>query len=169
MNNRTTAPAPRQRCATSASRPAAAAFAAEPLEPRRHLSAGNLDPTFNGGQPLFVAPTHTGSFRTLATRPLANGQTLLAGTTSDETGSDTALVLERLNADGSLDATFGDNGRRGFSQINGEPFATFDAQNRLVVLDHLTLYRLTPDGQIDATFRGGSVPFRHIPALADFR
>lgn len=166
MDSRTTAPAHSHRCATSPFRP----DAVERLEPRRFLSAGNLDPAFNGGQPLFVGPSHAESLETLAIRPLANGQTLVAGTPSDENGVGTPLVLERLNADGSLDTTFGDGGRQVFTEIIGRPYVAFDAQDRLVALDgQRTLYRITADGRIDPGFNPSHVPFRRIPALVDLQ
>ena len=74
---------------------------------------GDLDPTFNGGAPVLLdlaksAPKTT-SFQGLA--PAPDGGIMVAGATTDDAGN-TALLLLRLSAAGSLDPSFASGGVR---------------------------------------------------------
>lgn len=68
-----------------------------------------------------------------------------------------ARSLTRLLPDGSIDASFGENGFVGFdvngySTATGVSTLTFDAQDRILLIAGNQLVRLTPDGQFDASF-----------------
>ena len=93
---------------------AACPAAMEPLEPRILLSAGDLDPTFgNGG--MVTTDTYDPSWPAddigrAVVAVQADGKLVVAGQSFD---SDTAtdFALARYNADGSLDSSFGEDGK----------------------------------------------------------
>jgi uncharacterized delta-60 repeat protein len=87
----------------------------EALEDRRLLSAGALDPTFNPrGNPPGTAHiaipygNNNGSYAVLV-QP-ASGKVVVAGLSSTLSGGSSQFALGCLNADGSLDTTFGSGG-----------------------------------------------------------
>jgi uncharacterized delta-60 repeat protein len=81
----------------------------EPLEPRRLLSAGALDPTFGGDGKVTTDLVGDLTSRAGAvTVAGADGKLLVVGTTDEPDW--THLALARLNPDGSPDRSFGDNG-----------------------------------------------------------
>ena len=77
----------------------------EPLEPRRLLSAGDLDPAFNGGNVLRIDHPSDEYLNLLG--QLSDGRLVLVGETDN---GDATAVLQRL-ADGRPDPTFGVAGR----------------------------------------------------------
>ncbi|MEO8888321.1 MAG: delta-60 repeat domain-containing protein [Jatrophihabitantaceae bacterium] len=73
----------------------------------RFNSNGTQDPTFNS--PAFhFAATPTDNASAIAVQP--NGQVVIAGTSSNITTGGAAFGLARVNANGSLDASFGTGG-----------------------------------------------------------
>src|SRR4051794_4839018 len=90
--------------------PATARPRLEVLEDRLTPSGGALDPTFGSGGAVTL-PLRAGSSSTATNTPVAvqaDGRVLaLRGVTSSPSNQ---LALTRLNANGSLDATFGTGG-----------------------------------------------------------
>ncbi|MCW5664984.1 MAG: hypothetical protein KIT35_14190 [Piscinibacter sp.] len=144
--------------------PLAYDFAAARFEPD-----GARDPGFNGGQPLQVdwigAPDH--AHRVLL-QP--DGKIVLAGiatTLYTSTTDDSAMGLVRLNADGSLDAGFGNGGRAvaEFAQLDFGYAAALQADGKLLVAGRVSqdrgdesdvgIARFNPDGTLDAGFGNG--------------
>jgi len=102
----------------------------DPLEPRRLLSAGDLDSTF-GGDGVVTTDLGSGNYAA-ATVVQPDGKILVAGSAGGD-----AIVL-RYTTSGALDSTFGNGGVARVSRGGGEYFSD------LVLL---------PDGRIVA---GGS-------------
>ena len=72
----------------------------------RFTTAGKLDPTFGGGQ--ITGPANVLG-QAVAIQP--DGKIVVAGTSTDVTGTTTqGVVVERLNANGSVDGRFGSGG-----------------------------------------------------------
>lgn len=140
---------------------------------------GSRDTGFNGGHPLQVdwigAPDR-------ATRVLLqpDGKIVLAGTATTvytPSTDDSAMALERLNADGSLDAGFGTGGRAvaEFAQLDFGQAAALQADGKIVVAGRVSANRadtsrfgaarFNPDGTLDTGFgNGGRVA---LDTLAD--
>jgi uncharacterized delta-60 repeat protein len=136
----------------------------------RYNSDGSLDTTFGiGGKattPLTLAPT--------AVALDAAGRILVAGSTG---GFPADFVVVRLNADGSLDSTFGSGGRvviavGGFSDRAAQAVAV-DAAGRIVLAgsafgdSDFALVRLEADGSLDTSFGSGGeviLPFGGVCA-----
>ena len=133
----------------------------EPLEPRTFLSAvpsGTIDPTFGkGGSALFTADRSL-DIKTVAAVALPKGKILLLGTNFIANGIDVfTTAIERLNADGSPDKTFGKNGIRLFAASTGQPFTdpraiAVDSAGRIYVAGHAGLARLKSNGSLDKSF-----------------
>ena len=135
----------------------------EPLEPRTFLSAvpsGTIDPTFGkGGSALFTAERSL-DIKTVAAVPVPKGKMLLLGTTQLHLGNDIfTAALERLNADGSPDKTFGTNGIRlladkfGTAQSFQDPRTlAVDRSGRIYIAGHTGLIRLKSNGVVDGSF-----------------
>jgi len=112
----------------------------EALEERALLTAGILDPTFGTGGLVNTNFSYTDT-NSLAVQP--NGQIVVAGV-SDTTG---VFSVARFNPDGSLDASFGNNG-----VVDSPSFAP-GSTDRAIAL------ALQPDGRIVVggdTTAGGS-------------
>jgi uncharacterized delta-60 repeat protein len=140
------------------------AFSIEPLEQRRVLAAGSLDPTFgNGG---IVTTDFLGTFAATtgaAAVTNANGKIIVVGGSSAPGGTDIAVV--RYNGDGSLDSTFGDDGHVlidvGTANA-GETDVAVQADGRIVVCGAVGEFgnadffvaRLNDDGSLDTSFDG---------------
>ena len=133
----------------------------EPLEPRTFLTAvpsGTIDPTFgHGGSALFTA-NRSLDIKTVAAMALPKGKMLLLGTNFIANGIDVfTTAIERLNADGSPDKTFGKNGIRLFAASAGQPFTdpraiAVDSAGRIYVAGHAGLARLKSNGALDKSF-----------------
>jgi uncharacterized delta-60 repeat protein len=158
---------------------AKAAPAAEVLEPRWLLAAGDLDPTFGGGDGIATAHfPGSGVVQDSAegVAVLPDGRVLLAGTTGNGSNIQDSVALARFTPQGVLDPTFnGDGNADGMvSYYLGGAVAGVDADVNAVALqadgkivvvgstrnqdgsnwDWLVM-RFNPDGSRDATFGGG--------------
>ena len=129
----------------------------------RYTTAGELDTTFgNSGAAITI-----GGSMSIA----ADDQIVVAGIVTDPNNSQTALEVERLNANGSIDTTFGNNGlaladlgtRSPFNDVvlvepDGSVLACaslFPAGRRQP--SQIALAHFTSSGTLDTTFgRGGS-------------
>jgi uncharacterized delta-60 repeat protein len=154
----------------------------EPLEPRRLLAAGDLDPTF--GQGGTVVTDVIGRAEALAAEvslATPDGKLLVAGQTRNAGGNDFALA--RYHPDGSLDRTFGDSGRV-VTDINPfDEIADADVlpDGKIVVVGttapsfyhfigggaDFAVARYTADGSLDATFGDGGIVVTSIDAADD--
>jgi uncharacterized delta-60 repeat protein len=93
----------------------------EALEDRRLLSAGDLDPTFGtGGKWLATPDTAPGFLLPADLAVQSDGKLLFAGIGLTDVGT-----VVRLNANGTLDSSFGDNGvaKSGFGPYLSNPSA----------------------------------------------
>src|SRR5262245_44142925 len=95
--------------ATPSRKRAAARLELEPLEDRR-LPSGGLDPAFAAaGQRTIPLPVGTATETASAVAVQKDAEIVLAGLTQDGITSEISVV--RLNADGTLDTSFGSGGR----------------------------------------------------------
>jgi uncharacterized delta-60 repeat protein len=130
----------------------------EALEGRAYLSAGALDPSFLNGVRLL--PSSSADYAT-AVAPQSDGKVIVAGR-NDGAVTD-GMAVARYNADGSLDTSFGQDGKVSV------PFDRGGYVNRVAVqpdgkiilaggsnLDFVVV-RLNPDGSLDTTFGNGGI------------
>ena len=143
------------------------------LEPRRLLSAGDLDPSFSGDGKAVIdlAGSSTEVANAVAVDPggTGAGRVILAGRLAGPAGNGTDFAVACLNPDGSLDTTFG--GGDGVTTIdfgfnNDEALdVAIDGGDRIVVVGttnagagsnarNFAVARLTPNGTPDGTFSG---------------
>lgn len=131
----------------------------------RFAASGALDETFGGGDGI----VHTDFFgrddvaKTLAV--VADGKFIVGGTVSTPNGP--LMVVARYNDNGSLDTTFGTDGRASVRLSGSDAFADLVVQpdGKIVVLGDtagtaetkrdLALVRFNADGSLDSTFGGG--------------
>jgi uncharacterized delta-60 repeat protein len=135
-------------------------FIAEQLESRQLLSAGQLDPTFGiVGGALFSGGSAS------ATALQANGQVIAAGNTPNPLTGVTQFALARFNADGSLDRSFGTNGRviTNLGGANQGILAVAVQKNGDIIAagffgtKDFALARYLPTGKLDKTFGSNGI------------
>lgn len=129
----------------------------ECLESRRLLVALYLDPTF-GEQGTASFPFGSGADTAELIVPLAGGQAMIAGDIDDHAG------LLRINADGSLDTTFGTGGIatdgpkidqiHDVVQLDSGKFL-FAGEALITHGQDLIVMRFNSNGTIDTSFGGG--------------
>ncbi|MBV9210223.1 MAG: hypothetical protein JOZ52_06315, partial [Acidobacteria bacterium] len=132
----------------------------------RYNSDGNLDQTFGSNGKVithFEGGYNTGSRATTAAL-LPDGKLLVAGTFKPDTGVPARFALARYNSDGSLDTTFGTNGKFSNSLGGADAFAFAHAllpDGRIVLAGYfwtashnhdIALARYNANGSLDATF-----------------
>jgi uncharacterized delta-60 repeat protein len=129
----------------------------------RYLANGALDTTFgSGGQVQFSPAPGFGASDVVLQ---ADGKILLSGVVSGGAGRGLDAVVTRLNADGSIDGSFGDGGAKLIDFAGGRNFAealALQADGKIVVAgdaadatrqdEDFALARLTSDGQLDPSF-----------------
>jgi len=135
-----------------------------------HAAPGGLDPSFGtGGRVVTDFNLSTDIANAVALQ--ADGKLVVVGTTytnNDFSGEDFAIA--RYNADGSLDASFGTNGRvttdfPGFAAVassvlvqpDGKILVAGGAYPLFVFLGNMELARYNPDGSLDAGFGDGGI------------
>ena len=135
-----------------------------------HAASGGLDPSFGvGGRVLTDFNLSTDIANAIALQ--ADGKLIVVGTTytdNDYSGEDFAIA--RYNADGSLDAGFGANGRittdfPGLAAVassvlvqpDGKILVVGGAYPLFVFLGNMELARYNPDGSLDAGFGNGGI------------
>lgn len=153
----------------------------DPLEDRRMMAAGDLDPTFGSGGIVF---TNVSSFQdsaeSIAVQP--DGKLVVAGGVFSAKGSDGgAIAVLRYNASGDLDSSFGIGGTT-ITDVNAKRFdraysvavdargtpatnphygkiyvaGTVDVGTSPGIADHaFCLLRYLPNGALDTSFGGG--------------
>lgn len=126
----------------------------------RYTTDGDLDPTFGtGGLVFFLEPDSSETMSDLVVRP--DGRILVAGQSSDFSDfSYTDMLLAQFNADGSIDNSFGTNGRVYFNlhdydyakaivlQPDGKCLVACDLNNGL----EMDLMRFNEGGSVDVSF-----------------
>jgi uncharacterized delta-60 repeat protein len=118
---------------------------------------GSLDPTF-GGDGTAVVTVGGGAAEGAADVAIQTDRKIVA-VGSTLTGSEQSFALARLNADGSLDPTFGGDGRvliGGGFQFGGG--VAIQVDGKIVAVGggsgQFALARLKPDGSLDPSFGG---------------
>lgn len=145
---------------------AAAARGVEPLEPRRLLAAGDLDPTFGGGSPVLVGPPGTA----WAAASDAAGRVYIATELNGAAGAD--LSLARVAPGGQPDTSFSGDGRVDVDLGGDErPVAVALAPDGKVLVmgssingqgvETTFVVRYLPNGTRDASF--GRNGFAYLP------
>ena len=122
----------------------------------------NLDTSFANGGTL-VLPISNRDDEVTSITQLSNGKLLVAGTTITSVG-DKDIVLVELNADGSLNSSFGDQGKLTLALSADEDVVNHireDASGNLILIgtsldangkNAATVMRLSANGVIDTTF-----------------
>jgi uncharacterized delta-60 repeat protein len=160
------APAARRRAAI-----ARAVAHAEPLESRTLFSALALDAHFGAGGTATFDFSHS-SDQGFSTYPLGNGKTLVAG--SGVFNSVNSGVLARLNADGTLDQSFGTGGFTVAPNSGGGVIAV-DATGDIYVAGgtwhafatEASVTRYHADGSLDTSFGTGGIAFANFVTGAE--
>src|SRR5207237_636290 len=135
----------------------------EALERRMLLSAGELDPTFGGGDGIFAHPDAGRSNTAVAAAVQADGKVVVAGL-HDDPVRHTDFAVARYNADGTIDTSFGTNGRVYTDFGRGDDRAKDVAvtpDGKIVVVGtsrddtygyQIAVARYNPNGSLDTTF-----------------
>ena len=118
----------------------------EALEGRVLFAAGDFDTTFGGGDGAALIDFGGTSDFASAIVPLAGGKMLVGGSVGNGSNTDDVFGIARLNADGSLDTTFG--GGDGLATLDFGPDA--DLNNLEVTPDG----KIVAVGRVDATVAG---------------
>ena len=154
-----------------------ARFIVESLERRTLLSAGDLDPTFGSGGKVLL-PDHSGSvfYNVNATAVQSDDKVLLAGSAGPSLNQPSTFFLERVNADGSVDTSFGTSGivTTSFPGIAFAKSIVIQSDGRIVLggtdepdgtaaSGQFALARYNTDGSLDATFGTGGQVLTRIP------
>ena len=141
---------------------------------------GSLDATFDGDGKAIIDVGGSTDFAT-SVMLQADGKVLLAGMSYNPASGDYDFGLIRLNADGSLDATFDGDGRAmidvggSYDQANS---MTLQADGKVLVAGQsynpasgdydFSLIRLNADGSLDATFDGDGKAIIDVGGSTDF-
>ncbi len=127
----------------------------------RHNADGTLDTTFNGTGMVLTPISREDEAYSIAIQ--ADGKFLLAGQTYNGVRGDIAIV--RYNNDGSLDDSFGSNGKAIVPATSGSSLArsiAVDPDGMIAVAgfglngatNDIVVVRLNPDGTLDGGFDG---------------
>jgi len=120
--------------------------------PTPTAAPGSTDPTFNGGSSVVLG------FAAQASGVTPAGQILLAGLESGASAGSTQAVLEQLNADGSVDSSFGAGGTVTDSATTAETFYALAAASDGTIIaagasdGDLLLAAYNADGSVDTSF-----------------
>lgn len=138
-----------------------------------HAAPGDLDPTFGSGFGRVLFPVTAQQDTAVATKRLPDGKRLIVGhcdTTATTTLARYAICAMRLNDDGSIDTSYGGNGRSlvpYLSPTAGDVVVyardvLLDAADRVTLIGRcaqispstsdVCLARINADGSIDASF-----------------
>jgi uncharacterized delta-60 repeat protein len=118
----------------------------------RVLANGTLDPSFGQGGIVTTPIGLTATPDAVALQ--ADGKIVITGDATTSTG---VVATERLNPDGSLDATFGSGGIASFNGA-GVNAVAIDGSGRIVLAGvGAAAVRLDGDGSIDTTFGAGGL------------
>ena len=150
-------------------------LAIEPLETRRLLASGQLDPTFADGGLAFTDFGPNSEY----TRSMAlqdDGKIVIAGWTGTSPNYDFALA--RYNSDGTLDESFGTDGKV-VTSIGDQHDVAYDValgpEGKILVAGstgsptrpHFALVRYNSDGTLDTSFGGDGMVTTPMSAARD--
>jgi uncharacterized delta-60 repeat protein len=137
-------------------------------------ASGRLDPTFGGnsgnGEVILPAnPSTPGVREIFATAVQADGKIVLAGSDATAVTDFTSGQLTRLNADGTLDTTFGNAGMVAITSGLTPGGLTIQANGQILVpgsgplpadpaLSTAAVARYSADGSPDSSFGNGTTP-----------
>ncbi|WP_304296678.1 T9SS type A sorting domain-containing protein [Porphyromonas gulae] len=124
----------------------------------RYNSDGSLDQSFgNGGKQIFVPTSFYGNFATAAAT-LADGKIISCGYVFDPDNSISQPLLIKMNEDGTLDTSFGNNGiilaEFPYSTLPEKMLLQKDGKMLLAGYhnDNMMILRYNPDGSLDKTY-----------------
>jgi len=144
--------------------------------PAASAAPGDFDSSFGSGGTA-VSELNTGSAAATEVEDVivdSSGRILVAGSTTPSTGSDDTLFVERYDANGTLDTSFGDHGVFELTPpaLSGEDVA--DGTTRLALepdgdvvvatsaatlgVSQLLVVEVTPAGSLDTSFNAGGTP-----------
>lgn len=132
----------------------------EPLEDRRMLAAGDLDPSFNGTGKL---TTDFGAFGDIAQSVAiqADGKIVVAGRSNSPNNGFYDFALARYNTNGSLDTSFSGDGKLTTPIGTGDDFGyavAIQADGKIIVVgsssNDFAVVRYNTDGSLDTSFSG---------------
>jgi uncharacterized delta-60 repeat protein len=137
----------------------------EPLEDRRLLAAGQLDPTFGEGGVVtanFDATIRLSSDIGRASVLQPDGKLIVAAEVIDPVNGTISFGVSRINADGSFDASFGNDGRVVTANAGAARGVALQADGKIVVAGSyfnganydISLVRYNTNGSLDTTFDG---------------
>jgi len=136
----------------------------ETLEPRRLLSAGDLDPTFGSGGMSVIAFGHAqfpqlavGAVISADAIAVAGGGSIVVGDASTSTSDD--LLLAKVDANGQLDPSFGDDGRVVVSAFGQPDSVLVQPDGKILVAGYASgpvVARFNSDGTLDPAFGAGN-------------
>lgn len=118
----------------------------------RYNTDGSLDPTFGTGGKVM---TNMEGVYERGVRPLvqSDGKLVLLGSTYSLAADHYTLAIARYNNDGSLDTTFGSNGKVNTSIVDNATCSALQSNGKILVGGgSSTLARYNLDGSIDTTF-----------------
>ena len=138
----------------------------------RYLTTGALDTTFDGDGlvivPFIFPPPATDSFseaRAVLLQP--DGRVVLVGHAAGSFPNQSFIALARLNADGSLDASFGTAGRVLTPMPGGATAGLLQPDGRIVAVGQsgslISAARYNADGSLDPTFGNGGTLIVPLP------
>jgi len=120
---------------------------------------GNTAPTFGVGDGAITTVIGTGDDGASSLVLQSDGKILVAGYTYNWITADSDFALVRYNRDGSLDATFGTNGKV-ITSVNTYDSAnrvTLQSDGKILVVGSGSLLRYNSDGILDTTFSGDGI------------
>lgn len=128
----------------------------------RYTTSGALDTSFNGTGKISTTPAGSCSGQARALALQADGKIVVAGTSCPNFTSTRNFTVYRYNTDGSLDPTFGSEGKAtvNFTAGASEACAVAVQGSSIWVAGYagssFALARLTSSGTLDNSFGGGS-------------
>jgi uncharacterized delta-60 repeat protein len=150
----------------------------EGLEDRCLMSAGALDPTFGSGGLVTGPSLGLGTSASSVLVQPADGKTVVAGYCQTGVGGgNVVFALERYNANGTLDTSFGTNGIVETAVGSGGSWITglaLQSDGKIVAVGSAALLsrrqnvpafavaRYTPGGVLDSTFGSGGIVLTNV-------
>jgi uncharacterized delta-60 repeat protein len=140
-----------------------------PFQLNRYNSDGSVDNTFGTSGAVILDSTATSSKSVTAIQQQADGKALVAVNVGGSNGAD---YLFRYNSNGTIDSTFGTNGRVTIIVASGvRPNQILQqSDGKILVAQGSNLKRYNLDGSIDTTFAtSGVISFTYSnPSTSDF-
>jgi uncharacterized delta-60 repeat protein len=143
----------------------------------RYLANGTLDATFGDGG-LVVTDSGSNQDESATSIVVQPDRRILVGGSGDVAGGDQEFRIARYDADGTLDATFGQAGLVATDFINRDEIASLLllADGRIVAVgqaniiggqSRFALARYTPSGALDPTFGSGGLTTTNVSPRQD--